>query len=49
MKNSDIIIMDDIFSSVDPQVADIIWNKGIQGLLKGKIRIIVLNDFRYIN
>lgn len=49
MRQSDIIIMDDIFSSVDPQVADVIWSRGVMDLLRDKTRIIVLNDFRYID
>lgn len=48
-EEADIYLLDDIFSSVDPHVADVIFEKGVKQLLHNKIRIIIANDFKYID
>ncbi|CAD8049904.1 unnamed protein product [Paramecium sonneborni] len=49
-QNCDIYLMDDIFSSLDMQVADKVFNKGIKQMLleQGKTVLMITSQFRFI-
>jgi len=48
-QNEDIYFLDDTLSAVDANVGENIFNKCIRGLLAGKTRILVTQQFQYLN
>jgi ABC-type multidrug transport system fused ATPase/permease subunit len=46
--SADVFLLDDVFSSVDPQVADKVFEKGVLGLMNDKTRIVIVNNARYL-
>lgn len=47
--SSNIFLMDDPLSAVDSRVSRHIFDKGIQGFLKGKLRILVTHQLQYLS
>lgn len=47
--NSNIVLLDDPLSAVDPEVANHIFNHCIKGLLKGKIVVLVTHQVQFIS
>ncbi|KAF9357231.1 hypothetical protein BGX26_004032 [Mortierella sp. AD094] len=48
-KDSDVYILDDPLSAIDPKVGRALFDNCINGLLKGRARVLVTHQLQYIN